>query len=134
MYYLWYRIESYKKWFCIIHTGRIMDLWSILSKWSSPKTFFCILFSKLFCSYSFDYGCSTKFLSNIFCPNCLTNPSLISLLFYEHFVITFFNFIEDTSYGKKLSQPSWIHIIVIHMFWIPSYFFDSFAFVVCLKW
>jgi hypothetical protein len=54
----------------------------------SPKIISCILFSKFFWINFLNYGCFTKSLSNINCPTCLTNPSLISLSIYGHSVIT----------------------------------------------
>ncbi len=35
---------------------------------------------------------------------------------------------------KSLDQSSWILKIVTSIFWIPSFSFDSFAFVVHLDW
>ncbi len=87
LYFLWYRIWFYRKWFYLIHTKKITHSQFVLYKLFLLKPISYNLFSKLLWTCSFICGCFTKSLFNICCPTCLTNSSLTSQLIYGHFVI-----------------------------------------------
>jgi hypothetical protein len=106
LYFLWYKIYFYTKWFCFIHIGIwILNFFCTNNLLCKPISY--ILSSKLFWTCSFICGCSTKCIFNIYCPTCLTNPSLTSLSIYGHYVIT----CPLTLHKTKILEKNWANMV-----------------------
>ncbi len=110
LYSLWYGMWSYKKWFCSTHIQRVIEALYVLSFIQNNllHPFFYIvlnIFSLLWLFYKVYIQHLLPHMFNKSIPHFIIN--MWTLCNYM-----FSNSTKNIDFGKSLSQPSWIHIIV----------------------